>query len=70
MEQILWGGHSSVILNGTPGAYFECRKGVRQGHFEGLGLTLLNNHKIMYIQYADDTLLFLKVDPIMIERVK
>jgi Reverse transcriptase (RNA-dependent DNA polymerase) len=22
MEHILWGGHSSVILNDTPGAYF------------------------------------------------
>jgi hypothetical protein len=24
----LWGGHSVVILNGTSGAYFECRKSV------------------------------------------
>jgi Reverse transcriptase (RNA-dependent DNA polymerase) len=31
MESILWGGHSVVLFNGTPGTYFECRKGVRQG---------------------------------------
>jgi hypothetical protein len=32
--------------------------GVANGHYEGLGLTLLNETKILNIQYADDILLF------------
>lgn len=31
---------------------------------------MTNNHKVLHMQYADDTLLFLKADPILIERVK
>jgi hypothetical protein len=25
------GGHSAIILNGSAGIYFECKKGIRQG---------------------------------------
>jgi Reverse transcriptase (RNA-dependent DNA polymerase) len=98
MQKLLWGGgsHSVVLINGSEGAYFECRKGVRQGdlislyvfllaveglhkilslgiskgHFEGLGPVLSSQHKIMHLQYADDTLLFLRADPHMVERLK
>jgi hypothetical protein len=28
---LYFGGHSTILLNGTSGIYFECRKGVRQG---------------------------------------
>jgi hypothetical protein len=31
MKSILWGSHSAVLVNGTPGVYFECRRGVCQG---------------------------------------
>jgi Reverse transcriptase (RNA-dependent DNA polymerase) len=96
MQRILWGGHSAVIINGSAGAYFECKKGVRQGdplspylfllaveglhkflslgiskgQFEGLGPVLSHNKKLMHIQYADDTLLFIKANHFMVEKVK
>jgi hypothetical protein len=31
MKSILWGSHSVVLVNGTSGIYFACRRGVRQG---------------------------------------
>jgi Reverse transcriptase (RNA-dependent DNA polymerase) len=97
MQKLLWGGgHSAVLINGSEVAYFECRKGVRQGdhispyvfllaveelhkilslgiskgHFEGLGPVLSSQCRIMHLQYADDTLLFLKADPHKVERLK
>jgi hypothetical protein len=39
-------------------------------HFEGLGPPVINGHKLLNLQYTDDTLLFLKVDYHMVERVK
>jgi Reverse transcriptase (RNA-dependent DNA polymerase) len=91
-----YGGHSAVLLNGQPGTYFECQKGVRQndplspylflldveglnkilskgiasGHFEGLSLPVIDNRKVLNLQYADDMLLFLKADYMIVERVK
>jgi Reverse transcriptase (RNA-dependent DNA polymerase) len=43
--------------------------GISLGHFEGLGPSILTGHKILNLQYADDTLLFLKTNYLMIERV-
>jgi Reverse transcriptase (RNA-dependent DNA polymerase) len=96
MKAILWGGYSAVLVNGTTGIYFECRKGVCQGdplspylfllaadglnkilsngvnlgHFEDLDPPIINNQKVLNLQYTDDTLLFIKVDYMMVERVK
>jgi Reverse transcriptase (RNA-dependent DNA polymerase) len=44
--------------------------GISNGHFEGLGLVLSHNQKIMHLQYADNTLLFIKAQLEMVERVK
>jgi hypothetical protein len=35
-----------------------------------LGPTLSHNNKILHLQYADDTLLFIKAQPNMVERIK
>jgi hypothetical protein len=35
-----------------------------------LGPTLSHNNKILHLQYADDTLFFIKAQPNMVERVK
>jgi hypothetical protein len=96
MRRILWGGHNVVILNGSAGIYFECKKWVKQGdpfspylfllaveglhkilslcivngYFEGLGPVLSNQQKILHLQHADDSLLFVKAQPDMVERLK
>jgi Reverse transcriptase (RNA-dependent DNA polymerase) len=45
-------------------------KGIALGHFEGLGPPVLDNRKVLNLQYADDTILFLKADYMMVERLK
>jgi Reverse transcriptase (RNA-dependent DNA polymerase) len=45
-------------------------KGIALGHFEGFGPLVIDNRKILNLQYAGDTLLFIKVDYMMVERVK
>jgi Reverse transcriptase (RNA-dependent DNA polymerase) len=96
MRRILWGGHNVVILNGSAGIYFECKKWVKQGdpfspylfllaveglhkilslcivngYFEGLGPVLSNQQKILHLQHADDSLLFVKAQSDMVERLK
>jgi hypothetical protein len=45
-------------------------KGIELGHFEGLGLSILNGKRNLTLQYTDNTLLFLKADYLMIDRVK
>jgi Reverse transcriptase (RNA-dependent DNA polymerase) len=44
--------------------------GIELGHFEGLGPPILNGQKVLNLQYADDTLLFLKTDYQMVEGIK
>jgi Reverse transcriptase (RNA-dependent DNA polymerase) len=44
--------------------------GVKLGHFERLGPPIINHQKNLHLQYADDTLLFIKSDYLMVERVK
>jgi hypothetical protein len=39
-------------------------------HLEGSGPVLSHNQKIMHLQYADDTILFIKADPLIVEKVK
>jgi hypothetical protein len=45
-------------------------KGIRLNHFSGLGPSLSHGHQLLNLQYADDTLLFLKADANMLERIK
>jgi hypothetical protein len=59
-----------LILLATGGLNKILSMGIRLGHFEGLGPPILNGQKILNLQYTDDTLLFLKVDYLIIERVK
>jgi hypothetical protein len=40
------------------------------GHFEGLGPPVLDNRNVLNLQYADDIILFLKADYMMVERLK
>jgi hypothetical protein len=44
--------------------------GIQLGHFEGFGPPVFNGQNILNLQYTDDTLLFLKADYLMIDRVK
>ncbi|KAJ4816988.1 RNA-directed DNA polymerase (reverse transcriptase)-related family protein [Rhynchospora pubera] len=45
-------------------------KGINSGHIQGLGPSLDNGKKIVHLQYADDTLLFLKADNIMVDKLQ
>ncbi|KAJ4815734.1 RNA-directed DNA polymerase (reverse transcriptase)-related family protein [Rhynchospora pubera] len=46
------------------------RKGMFHNQFAGLGPRLNQGTKVMHLQYADDTLLFLRADKEEVERVK
>jgi hypothetical protein len=45
-------------------------KGIALGHFEDLDPPIINNQKVLNLQYANDTLLLIKADYMMVERVK
>jgi hypothetical protein len=45
-------------------------KGIELGYFQGLGPPVIANRTVLNLQYADDTLLFLKADYLMVERIK
>jgi Reverse transcriptase (RNA-dependent DNA polymerase) len=63
------GDHISpyVFLLAVEGLHKILSLDISKGHFEGLGPVLSSQHKIMHLQYADDTLLFLKANPHMME---
>lgn len=43
---------------------------IHHDNFTGLGPTLSVGHKLLNLQYADNTLLFLKADSIMMKNLK
>jgi Reverse transcriptase (RNA-dependent DNA polymerase) len=45
-------------------------RGIQHNHFSDLGLIFSNGQQVLNLQYADDTLLFLKVDSRMLEKIK
>jgi Reverse transcriptase (RNA-dependent DNA polymerase) len=45
-------------------------KGIELGNFEGLGPRFFVNRNVLNLQYADDIILFLKADYMMVERLK
>jgi Reverse transcriptase (RNA-dependent DNA polymerase) len=46
------------------------QRGTRTSHLEGLGLSFTSHGKILHLQYADDTLIFLKANATMVENLK
>jgi hypothetical protein len=46
------------------------KKGVRAGHLEDLGPSDNSHGKIIYLQYVDDILIFLKANAKMVENLK
>jgi hypothetical protein len=45
-------------------------RGIQNGHSQGLGPVLSSGHQLLNLQYTDDTLLSLKVDQLMIDKLK
>jgi Reverse transcriptase (RNA-dependent DNA polymerase) len=45
-------------------------QGIALGHFEGLGPLVLNSRKLLNIQYADDTFLFIKANYHIVDKLK
>jgi Reverse transcriptase (RNA-dependent DNA polymerase) len=46
------------------------QRGIMAGHLEGLGPSSISHGKILHLQYADDTLIFLKENATMVENLK
>lgn len=95
IRDILEGSRTCISFNGEPGAYFNCKRGLRQGdpmspflfdlvadvlnkllsnaqhmgRIKGLG-HFPNDSKILNLYFADDTLIFLEADPLMVENLK
>ncbi|KAG8052620.1 hypothetical protein GUJ93_ZPchr0001g30664 [Zizania palustris] len=87
IRAVLSSGHSAILLNGSPGKFFHCKRGVRQGdplshllfiiaadllqHITNQAaqsgfIKALTRHPAAddfpIVQYADDTMVFLRAD--------
>jgi Reverse transcriptase (RNA-dependent DNA polymerase) len=59
-----------LFLLAAEGLHKILTNGIDLGHFEGLGPSIFNNHRVLNLQYTDNTLLFIKTDYLMAEHVK